>query len=239
MKKLLLAEVIKQIPLSFLYFVLGCALGYVSSVILFYLNKNFLEYLIQIWLKRITFGLGYFGENYGIWFILNNFIAVLMIIASIMLMMTLIFRRRKFYFSRKFEGFERHHTKVGLYSLYIIPIGALLINGFLLSLLLTFLLLNNGFSVFLLNLLLVLPHGITELTALILSTSLALVYLKILRPSIIRGEWETSKKIGKNLLLSHTTFLIIFFLAILILFSGFIEGSFVSLIKQNLLKQAM
>lgn len=224
MEKLTSRFVIHQLPEVFFYFVLGSVAGGAFGHYLFYSNKIFYEFLLTVWFKRILFGVKFLNNQYIFWFILNNFTAMLVAIAASLLVLTQIAKRKTYLFARKFKMSEKRHPKITLLSLYMIPTGALIINGFLISLFLTFILLSNGFDKFVLILLKLSPHGVGELLALFLATALGLSYIKILSPLILSKKWNLCVKESKNLFLSWVTILFIFLIAVLVVFSGFVEG---------------
>jgi uncharacterized membrane protein SpoIIM required for sporulation len=113
----------------------------------------------------------------------------------------------------------------------MIPLGALLINGFLVALLLAYTMLNFGFQNFEGLSLILLPHGINEILGLLFSSALGLSYLEVLKPYILSKRWDEAKKIGGQLLFSRTTAIVAVWIIILIIFSGFLEGSFAVLLK--------
>jgi len=222
MKDVAFGDVLKKLPLSLYYFAVGLAVGEVAGLLLYNINRAAYEYLLNLWSQRIFWGAPIFGVRN--WFILNNLIAMFLIVAATVIMMVLIFKRRK-YQNRRFALFEKHHPKITLLSLYMVPIGALIVNGFSLSFFLTYGLLKLGFQVFTTSVLLTLPHGINEILGLLFATSLGLNYLDVLSPYIVRKQRAQAMRIGKKLLYSQTTFFVFVFIVILIIFSGFIEGN--------------
>jgi uncharacterized membrane protein SpoIIM required for sporulation len=232
-EKIIFRDVFAQLPFSFLYFAVSSVVGFATGLILSLINKAWLDYLIQLWVRRTTFGLEYFNGNYKLWFITNNLVAMLMILVGIMLLAMMIMRRR--YVARssmqwKARSFEKHHPHVTLYSFYMLPIGALAINGFLISLFLSYSYLSFPTEKFITSFLLLLPHGFSELLALFIASSLGLVFIKKMRPYILSGEWPKAVGASKNMLRSRATIIIVIFIILLIFFSGFIEGSLISVI---------
>lgn len=224
MKKLTFQIVFKQMPNSLAYFFTGFFVSILFGYFIFYFNKSLYETILSLWSKRLLFGLGLFGNNYSFWFVLNNIIVLFLIIVASILMIFLVMRRKNFGFSSRPKIIERRHPKITLISLYMIPIGALIINGFLIGLFLTYIFLNYDFHKFIESFLLILPHGINEILALVLATSLSLTYIKILSPLILNRKWDACRKKGKELLVSKVTLFVVCLIAILVLFSGFIEG---------------
>lgn len=225
MKEISVADVIKYLSVSFFYFILGCSFGMFTGFLLFFFNKTLLQKIIDIFIKRITFGAQYVG-SYKLWFILNNLFVVLLMVVAVLLVMTVVLRRRRpIKFFKRFARVEENRPKVTLFSLYMIPIGAMMINGFLVTLLLIYTLMNFGYQNFETLFLFLLPHGISEILGLLFSSALALAYLEVLKPYILNRQWEKAKKIGKQLLLSKTTAMVVFLIILLIIFSGFIEGN--------------
>jgi len=232
MGKISISDVVKHLATSFFYFILGCSFGTFTGFLLFFWNKTIYQKIIDLFIKRITFGIEYLG-SYKLWFILNNLFVVLLMIISVLLIMSMVFRKRRpTKFLKRFQGVEENRPKVTLFSLYIIPIGALIINGFLITLLLVYTLLNLGFQEFQTLFIFLLPHGINEILGLLFSSALGLAYLEVLKPYILSKQWEEAKKIGKQLLLSKTTLIVVIFVAILIIFGGFLEGSLATLIQK-------
>jgi uncharacterized membrane protein SpoIIM required for sporulation len=132
---------------------------------------------------------------------------------------------------KRFRSFEKRRPKIILSALYIIPIGALTINGFLLSLFSTYVLLNYGKEKFLFAILLTFPHGINEILALLFATSLVLAYLQILKPIILRGNLKLAVKKIKNLIASRVTIFFTILIILLVLFSGVLEGILTMFLK--------
>ena len=232
-EKIIFRDVVAQLPFSFLYFAVSSVAGFATGLVLSAANKEWLDYLIQLWIRRTTFGLEYFDGNYKLWFIANNLVAMLMILVGIMLLAMMIMRRK--YVARnsmqwKARRFERNHPRVTLFSFYMLPIGALAINGFLISLFLSYSYLSFATEKFITSFLLLLPHGVSELLALFIASSLGLVFIKKMRPYILSGEWPKAVGASKNMLRSRATIIIVIFIILLILFSGFIEGSLISVI---------
>lgn len=167
-----------------------------------------------------------FGEKYNtFWFILNNIIALLVVIVASLLILNHVSKTPEFAITKKLKFLEKRRPKIMLTGLYMVPLGALLVNSFLISLFITYVFLNFGFERFFTVVLLLLPHGITEVFALILASSLGLAYLKILSDLILKGKWKFCSKTLKELIGSRVTLLIIIFVIILVIFGGLIEGS--------------
>jgi hypothetical protein len=225
MKKLTHLSVIRQLPEVFLYFLMGSVAGFLFGYFLFNFNKSSYEFILTLWFKRLLFGVKFVGNQYIFWFIINNFTAMLLAIAAALLILTQIARRKDYLFAKRFKFTEKRHPKITLFSLYMIPIGALIINGFLISLFLTFVLLNNGFDQLTLILLKLSPHGVGELLGLFLATSLGLCYIKILSHLILSKKWNLSIKESKKLFFSNVTIFYIFLIAVLVVFSGYLEGT--------------
>jgi hypothetical protein len=224
-KKFNIKFVFSQMPLTVVYFFIGSSLGTISSFLLFFLNRDFLVFLLEIWFRRLKIGLEVLGGHQTLWFIVNNIVALMIIVFASVLIFSFVLRKKKApkYFKR-FNNLERHNPKITLYSAYMIPIGALVINGFLVSLFLTYALFNYGVESAASALILMVPHGVNELVALFLACSLGLAYLKIISPMIKKRQIDKSIKVGKSLLFSNTTLIFIVLIAILVVFSGFVEG---------------
>ncbi|MBS3055232.1 MAG: stage II sporulation protein M [Candidatus Aenigmarchaeota archaeon] len=224
MNKFNFTFVVSLIPKVISYLTLGFVIGAICGYLLFYANRPFYEFILKSWFQRILFGAKYLDNQYTLWFVINNFLALtLAIVGGMFLLMSI--GRRRFAFSNKFKSFERYHPKVTMFSLYMLPIGATFINSFLISLFLVFTYLSRGYDIFLLSVNALVPHGINEIFALILASSLGLSYVKILEPIIMKKRWEEAIKLGKQMVLSKTSFYVFLFIAILILFSAFLEGS--------------
>jgi len=112
----------------------------------------------------------------------------------------------------------------------MIPSGVLFINGFVISFFSIYVLLNLGYGKFVEILLIMIPNGLTEILALMLACSLGFSYLDVLKPFIMKMMWKECVKNGKRLFNSKTTFYIMILISLLIIFSGFIEGSLESLL---------
>jgi len=230
MEKTYFKSIILQMRNSLAYFVIGALLGSGIASILFIIDKNLVEIIINAWLKRVTFGLKYFGGNYKLWFITNNLVALLMIVVALVLIITMFLKRRRFHISY-FRKYERENPRITLYSLYMIPIGALIINGALISFFLTYILWSQGIENFSTALALMMPHGVNEFIALILVSSYGLVYIKMIRPFVLKRNWNGITKTSKKFFFSQTTVVFIVIILILVVFSGVVEGSLSLLIK--------
>lgn len=223
MKKLTIRLVFNQLPRTFLYFIIGSLLGTLTGYILFYTNRELFEFVLTVWRKRIMLGVS-FGAQPTFWFILNNIIALSLVVVASILILLHISKTPTYLFTKKFRRFEKHRPKITLFGLYIIPVGALLVNSFLLSLFAMYVLLNFSFEKFVEVAYLLVPHGINELIALLLASSLGLSYLQILSPLILSKRWKKCVEVGKSLLRSNVTLFFVAVIAILIVFSGFLEG---------------
>jgi uncharacterized membrane protein SpoIIM required for sporulation len=231
MEKFNFRLVLKQLPYSLLYLVIGSSFAVFVGYFLFNLDKKMFEFILTIWFKRVLFGAYLLGENsYTFWFILNNIVALFLVIVASIVIITHISKTPEFILTKKFKTLRKYRPKIILTGLYMVPVGASLLNGFIISLLLTYVLLNFGFGGFTEIVLLLLPHGINELIALLFASSLGLAYLKILSPLILKEKWELCRKIGRNLLKSRVTLFVVLIVVLLIVFSGFLEGSFLELI---------
>ena len=226
MLKITVGMVLKQMPRAFLYLIIGSLLGITIGFVLFYTNKPIFELILVIWSRKILFGAEFFGsENYSLWFIINNLIALLLVVTATIMILTHISKTPTFYVAKRFRKLEKHRPKITVFGLYIIPIGAVIINGFLISLFATYVLLIYEFGRFFDVMMLLLPHGIGELLALLLASSLGLAYLKILTPLILKKKWKSCIKTGEQLLKSRTTLFIVIAIIVLVIFSGLLEGS--------------
>lgn len=223
MSKLTFQFVFRQIPITLAYFFVSFLASIVLGFFIFNLKKSLYETILNLWFKRLLLGFNLFGKSNPFWFTLNNIIVMLLIVLATALMVFLIMRRTSRFSSRP-RMMERRHPKITLASLYMIPIGALVINGFLIGFFLTYAFLNYGFNEFKTSILLLVPHGINEVLALILATSLALSYIKILSPFVLNRRWDICRKRVKELLLSNVSFFVVFLIILLTLFSGFVEG---------------
>jgi len=221
--------VLKQLPYTLLYFLIGVITGAVFGYGLFYTKKSLYEYILSLWFKRILFGVKFLDNQYILWFILNNFVVMILIVVGSVLILMNVFRTRKFFQHRRFQSIERHHPRMTTASLYMIPIGAVFVNGFLISFFSTFVFLNLGYSKLIDLLLLLSPHGINEILALLLASSLGLSYVKIMEPLILKKRWNEAISVGKKMIFSKTTLYVLAFIAILVVFSGFIEGALTQL----------
>jgi uncharacterized membrane protein SpoIIM required for sporulation len=215
---------------SLAYFIIGSLLGSGIASFLFMLDKNLIDVILSAWFKRMTFGLKYFNGDYKLWFITNNLVAILMIVVALLLIITMFLRKRKFHISY-FRKYERENPKITLYSLYMIPIGALIINGALVSFFLTFIFLSQGIEKFSTALVLMMPHGVNEFIALILACSYGLAYIKLIKPLVLKRDWKGIVKMNKRVFYSQTTVIFIILIIIVVAFSGFIEGSLTALVK--------
>jgi len=229
MKKFDFDLVIEQIRNSLAYFLIGVLFGSSVASFLFLIDKKLIENILSAWFKRITFGLKYIGD-YKLWFILNNLVALLMIIAALILILDMFIRRRKFQIPY-FRKYERENSMITLYSLYMIPIGALVINGALISLFLTYVLLSSGFATFSTAFVLMMPHGVNEFVALVLASSYGLAYIHLIEPFVLKRNWNDIKRTSRQFFFSQTTYVFIVLILVLIVFGGFIEGMLSILIK--------
>jgi hypothetical protein len=231
MNKFKLSYVLEFIPSTLAYLFYGFIGGAIFGFSLFYIDKSLYQAILQTWFKRILFGAALLQKNYILWFIANNLIALVFAIVGFVLLLILISRRRRFT-SNRFVAFERHHPKITLASLYMIPIGALFINSFLISVLLTYVYLTEGFQKLMLIFAAIFPNGINEILALILASSLALSYLKIMKPLILKNKMKEAIKLSKQLIFSKTSLYIFIFIVILIVFAAYLEGSAISLLTK-------
>jgi uncharacterized membrane protein SpoIIM required for sporulation len=228
MQKITVKLVLDQLPIAIKYFFASIIFGASSCFLIFKINKKILEAILNLWSKRILLGIIFFGEKFSLsWFIANNIIALMLVIISFLLILLLPRSKGKF----KFKDIERRRPKIILSALYIIPVGALVINGFFLSLFSTYVLLNFGKEKFFIALALTLPHGTIEIIALLLASSLVLAYLKILKPTILKGNLKQAVKIAKKLLASQVTLFFVVLIILLLFFSGIMEGVLVLLVK--------
>jgi uncharacterized membrane protein SpoIIM required for sporulation len=154
---------------------------------------------------------------------------MILIVAGSVLILINVARTKKFFYANRFRSIERRHPQMTVKSLFMIPVGAMFINGFLISLFCTFVFLNSGYTKLLDLILLLLPHGINEILALFLASSLGLSYVKIMEPLILKKRWDEAIAVGKRMILSKVTLYVLIFIAILVVFGGFVEGAFVQL----------
>jgi len=231
MNKFKLSYVLGFIPSTLVYLLCGFVCGAIFGFTLFYFDKNLYQAILETWFKRILFGATLLQNNYTLWFIANNLVALTFAIVGFVLLLILISRRRRFT-SNRFVAFEKHHPKVTLASLYMIPIGAVFINSFLISILLTCAYLNEGFQKLMLIFVGIFPNGINEILALVFASSLALSYLEIIKPLILKNKMKEAIKVGKQLIFSKTSFYIFIFIIILIVFAAYLEGSAISLLTK-------
>ena len=225
MKKLDFKLVLKKMPLSLLYFAFGYLLGFLVTPILFFLNRSFLEFILNVWSRRILFGINFFPRGY--WFILNNLFVLALAIVSVLLIAMYVTKTPDYRLTKKFKVSKKKRTKIVLFGLYLIPAGSLTLNSFLISLFLTYISLNFGILKFLELARLLLNYAFFELLALFLATSLGFAYLEILSPFILKESWKKCKEIGKRLLFSRTTALTLSLVFALVVIAGILEGSFI------------
>jgi len=224
MRKFTLGFVLRQLPASLLYLTLGFVIGFYSGYFLFRLNKSFYESLLTVYSQRILLGVNFFGNNYALWYILNNMIALMLIIVAIILIIIYRSKTPTFLLSEKIKILQKYRPKMLLTGLYMIPVGVPMVNGFLVSFFITYTLLNFGFNRLVMALFLILPHGMNELLALLFASSLGLAYLKILSPFILQGKWNVCTRTGKQLLGSRVTIFVVILICILVIFGGLLEG---------------
>jgi len=186
---------------------------------------------LQLWLTRTIFGAKFLDYHYSTWFAINNLATIVVMVVGVLFIMFLMSKRRRFA-SNRFAAYEKHHPKMTLVSLYMIPVGAVFINSFLIGFLLAFAYLNFGFSEFAIIASSLFPHGINEILALLFASSLGLAYLKIIEPLVLKNKLNEAIQIGKKLIFSRTTFYILAFIIILILFSAFLEGREIALLTK-------
>lgn len=212
------------------YLILGFFLGAVFGYFLFFTNQHAIfSFIVAILFERLLFGAQILGNHYTLWFAINNsFALILAIVGGILLLVSIGRRRRRF--SNRFASFEKYHPKITLSSLYMIPIGATIINSFLISLLLAFIYFTEGYSKLVLGIISILPNGITEIFALLLATSLGLSYVKIMEPFILKKKWREAINVGKKMVFSRTSLYVFIFVIFLILFSAYLEGRDLSLL---------
>jgi hypothetical protein len=227
MKSFRFADVIQEVPKSLLYYILGSVAGIAFAFLTFDVNKGALEFLLNLWSRRLLFGVELIGENwYPLWFIVNNLVVMVVVIAASVFILIQISRRprglsKRF---RKFRNIEKRRPSITLLGLYIVPVGALIINGFLVSMFAAYVYLSYGIERLADALMLLIPHGINEIVALVLACSLGLSYLRIIKPYIMKGDQKKAIKVGKMLLKNRTTLYILVLITILVIFSGILEG---------------
>jgi uncharacterized membrane protein SpoIIM required for sporulation len=224
LKSFELGDVFREIPRTLLYFVIGSLAGSAFGFILFNINENILKELLKLWSRRLLFGAELIGRgSYTFWFIVNNLVVMLVVIVASVFILTQISRRPRFVKFKRFAKM-RERPKVTLFGLYMVPIGALVINGFLIAMFASYVFLAYGYEKFADAVMLLLPHGINEVIALTLACSLGLSYLKFLKPLILKGKSKGAIETGKLLMKTKTTFYIIVIILTLVIFSGFLEG---------------
>lgn len=206
--------VLKYLPRTFFFFTGSILFGFLVGYLLFNFNKNLFEGIINLWSGRILIGFNLFGP---LWFMLNNLIAISLIILAFMLIVYIYFKTSK-------SRLREQHSKITLFGLHIIPFGALFINGFFTSLFSAYILLNYGIEKFAIAFLFQYPHGINEMIALLFATSLSLAYIEVIRPFVLKNDWKNCVEKGKELILSKTTLLFVILILALIIFSGLLEG---------------
>lgn len=231
MNRFTLSYVLKFIPSTLKYLFFGFLSGAVFGFILFHVNKDLYQEILQTWFKRILFGAALLQNQYTLWFIANNLIALFIAIVGIVLLLILISRRKRFT-SNRFAAFERHHPKITLASLYMIPIGVVFINSFLITLFLTYTFLNDGFQNLMLIFVAIFPNGINEILALVFASALGLSYLNIMKPLILKNRMREAIKVGKKLTFSKTSLYIFILIVILIVFAAFLEGSEIAILTK-------
>jgi len=235
--------VLKEVPRAFAYFLIGAVSGAVAGEILFAFNNALFAFIIELWSRRLLFGLDFItkltgGKNYTLWFVVNNLAVMLVVIAASVFILTRISSRNRLLEKRlekrfgsrfknlkKFRDIEKRRPRMTVNSLYMIPVGALIVNGFLIALFAMYVFLNYSAENFSRAILLLLPHGINEIAALVLASSLGLSYLKIISPMVMKGRMNEAIKVGGQLLKTKATFYILAIIFMLIVFSGFIEGT--------------
>lgn len=220
-------DVIKEAPKGLMYFIIGVLSGAFFSIATFIINKDFIETLLDMWSSRLLFGIELVGENwYSLWFIANNLLVMIVVIAASVFILVQISRRPPKVSKRlkKFRDIEKKYPEITVAGLYIVPIGALIINGFIISMFATYVYLNYGITSFINAVMLMIPHGINEIVALVLACSLGMSYLKIMRPYIMKKNQKKAISIGKELLFSRTSLYMFVLIIILIVFSGLLEG---------------
>jgi len=225
--------VLRQMPRALLYYIIGSLLGAAAAFALFAIDKNLLEFILTVWFKRLLLGLTLLGsKNYTLWFVINNIAALTLVVAASVMIMMLVLRRRTrrtglkiFKRFDRFQNIEERRPRITLFGIYIVPIGALLVNSFLISMFATYVLMNMGYNYFVNVVMLLLPHGINEIVALLMASSIGLAYIKILSPFILARRWDDCIKLGKSMLKSRVTFFFMTLIAILVVFSAFLEGA--------------
>jgi hypothetical protein len=186
--------------------------------------------MIRFWSHRLLLGTQVLGP---FWFAVNNLMALLLLITASVLILVNVTKTPTFLLTRRFRALRRYRSRAILIGLYLVPVGALLINGFLLTLFLTWVWLDLGWPSAQLALTLIIPHGMAELFALILAASLGLAYLEILTPLVRAERWQAAAQMGKELLTSRTTLFIGAIILTQLIFSGLIEGALAGLIEST------
>ncbi len=230
MQNLTFPFVLQQLKAVAFLFLIGLVLGAIAGFILYNFGIDFYSFIISSWSQRLLFGMRILGEKYStLWFIANNTMALFIIVFALVMIVTHI-SKDPVRGVNKFREFEKERPKITVVGLYMLPVGALLINSFLVSLFVTYVYLTRGFDSFFTALSFIVPHGINEIAALFMASSLALAYVKILSKLIMKKKWYMVKDTAKNLVESRVSLTFFIIIAILIVFSGFVEGILASFV---------
>src|SRR3989344_1810080 len=89
--------VLNKLPLMIMLFVFGMTSGFAVGSIVFEFNREAFQTLVELWSKRILFGVNYLGGNYSVWFILNNLFVMTLLVAISLLFMMFILHRKKYF----------------------------------------------------------------------------------------------------------------------------------------------
>lgn len=228
MKGFSLSRVLRETPKVFLYYILGSIAGLAFGYLMFAADRSSLEALLNMWSKRLLLGIELGGGDWNaLWFILNNLAVMLVVIGASVFILVQI--SRKPLMIRKFKRF-REPPKMTMFGLYIVPIGAMVLNGFLIAMFASYIYLAYGIESFTSAVVLMIPHGINEILALTLACSLGIASINAIKPYVMKGQSEKAIKVGKSILRSKATFYILIIIATLIVFSGMVESLLSTLI---------
>jgi hypothetical protein len=184
-------------------------------------NPVVLEILVRVWSERLLLGMRLFGVT---WFILNNVLAMFLLLTACFLILIWVTKTPEYYLTKVFKRARKYRARLIWFGLRLIPMGALFVNSFLITLLLSWVWLKFGSGVALNIALLLLPHGLNELIALVLATSLVLAYLHVLSPFVLAERWKEAARQAKSLLVAKPTLVIALIILAQLTLSGAIEG---------------
>jgi len=215
--------VIQELPKAFLLFFLSFLSGFFITGCFSLINPTVMERFILLFGQLLTFKTLKNGNSITI--IINNFIALILSIIITLIILYSITSKEIKNKGRFRKILEADRRLLPLVVLYIVPIGISVVNGFFMGVT-TYFIFNkyNAHAV----LTVFLPHGTFEIIALLLASSLAFAFAKIIIPQL--KERKNIPLYISRLITSPVTIMYLLTIIGLIIFSGLMEGMLISLL---------